>query len=243
MCKLIWLFGEEFLERQYGFRPYRGRILSLSLLQRLIESSGSSERGLYAVHIDLEPCFGRIPRRKLWRPLRKRGLPRRFVFLFRNSYLNTCGRVRAEEQLGPWFKVACGVRQGSVEGPILPNIYMDCMMREVLRRHPHKGVASQHRLDGRWPDAANIAYETSIACLMYADYCALVAASEVGLQGLSITLAEEFKAGGLSTSIATTEVSVYRAWTLAPEGSDPQLTHANGAKVKKPRHPKTSAST
>ena len=82
------------------------------------------------------------------------------------------------------FKVACGVRQGSVEGPVLANIYMDHMMREVLRRHPNSGIAFHYRLDGRWVDAEDMDYATRIACLMYADDCALFAFSEEDLQAL-----------------------------------------------------------
>ena len=147
--RLVRLIDSLLLEHQYGFRPFRGRIQSLRILQRLIESSGTSKVGMYAIYIALEQCFDRIPRRKLWRSLRKRGVPKKFVKLLRDLYSNTRCRVRSENQLGPWFKVACGVRQGSVEGPVLANIYMDHMMRGVLRRHPDLGIKFHYRLDGR----------------------------------------------------------------------------------------------
>ena len=98
------------LEHQYGFRAFRRRLLSLSIVQRLIESSGSAKTGMYAIYIDLEQRFDRIPQRKLWRALRKRGIPKKTVKLFQDSYSNTRYRVRSESQLRPWFKVACGVR-------------------------------------------------------------------------------------------------------------------------------------
>ena len=74
------------LENQYGFRHFRGRILSLSILQRLIESSRSAKTGLYAIYIDLEQCCDRIPRRKFWRALRKRGIPKQTVKLLGDLY-------------------------------------------------------------------------------------------------------------------------------------------------------------
>ena len=154
------------LENQYGFRPHRGRIQGLSILQRLIESCGTSKVGMYAIYNDLEQCFDRKPRRKLWRSLRKRGIPKKFVKLLRDLYSNTRCRVRSEHQLGPWFKVACGVRQGSVEGPVLANIYMDHMMREVLRRHLNLGIKFHYRLDGRWVDIEDMDHEMHISCLM-----------------------------------------------------------------------------
>ena len=206
--RLVWLIDFMLLEKQFGFRPYRGRIQSLSILQRLTESSGSSKVGMYAIYIDLEQCFDRIPRRKLWRALRKRGIPKQFVKLFRDLYSNTRCRVRSENQLGPWFKVACGVRQGSVGGPFLASVYMDHMMRKVLHGHPNLGVAFQHRFDGRWVDAEEMDHETRIACWIYADDCVLFASSEADLQTLYTSLAKVFKAEGMLISLSKTEASV-----------------------------------
>ena len=84
-------------------------------------------------------------------------------------------------------------------------------MREVLRRHPNSGVAFHYRLDGRWVDAEDMDYETRIACLMYADDCALFASSEADLQALYSTLAEVFKAEEMLISLSKTEASTYRA--------------------------------
>ena len=51
--RLVWLIDFMLLENQFGFRPHRGRIQALSILQRLIESSGTSKVGFYAIYIDL----------------------------------------------------------------------------------------------------------------------------------------------------------------------------------------------
>ena len=103
---------------------------------------------MYATYTDLEQCFDRLPRRKLWRALRKRGIPKKFVKALRDLYSNTRCRERSENRFGPWCKVARGVRQGFVEGLVLANVYMGHMMREVLRQHPHMGITFQYRLDG-----------------------------------------------------------------------------------------------
>ena len=79
---------------------------------------------MFALYIDFGQCFGRIPHRKLWRAPRKRGLPKKFVRHLRDLYTNTRCKARSEHLHGDWFPVACGVRQGSVEGPILANIHI-----------------------------------------------------------------------------------------------------------------------
>ncbi len=91
----MWVLDAAILEHQYGFRPYRGRLQSLSVLQRLIESAGTLPEGLFALFIDLEQCFDRIPRRRLWR-----GVPKQVVRILRDLYSNTRCKVRSEKLLG-----------------------------------------------------------------------------------------------------------------------------------------------
>lgn len=100
VSRLVWIIDSTLLENQYGFRPYRGRLQSISILQRLIESGGTLPNGIFALYIDLEQCFDRIPRRKLWRVLRKRGIPKHFVKLLRDLYSNTRCKVRSENLYG-----------------------------------------------------------------------------------------------------------------------------------------------
>ena len=75
-------------------------------------------------------------------------------------------------------------------------------------------------------------YETRLACLMYADDCALFASSEADLQTLYTSLAEVFKAEGMLISLSKTEASVFRAWINASEWLDPKIYHTDGTKVK-----------
>lgn len=58
---------------------------------------GTMPKGSFALYIDIERCFGRISRRRLWRALRRRGLPKRFAKLLRDLYSNTRFRVRSEK--------------------------------------------------------------------------------------------------------------------------------------------------
>ena len=116
----------------------------------------------------------RAPRRKLWRVLRKRCLPKRFGKLLRDLYTNYRCRVKSEGQFGEWFFTGSGVRQGSVEGPLQSNIYMDTMMGAVLHRCSTAGIRVHYRIDGRWVNSTEMSHGVRIACLQYADDVALL---------------------------------------------------------------------
>ena len=74
-------------------------------------------------------------------------------------------------------------------------------------------------------------HETRIACLMYADDCALFASTEADLQMLYTTLAEFFEAEGMPLSLSKPEASAYQAWINASEWLDPKTHHADGTPV------------
>ena len=146
-----------------------------------------AKSGLFTIYIELGQSFERIPRLRLRHASRKRGMPEQAVKLCRDPHSSTRCRIRSENQLGPWLKVACGRRQSFIGGTILANICVDQMMREVLRRHPKIGIAFQYRLDGRWGDADDMDTETRIECLMYPVGCALFASSKADRQLLAST--------------------------------------------------------
>jgi Reverse transcriptase (RNA-dependent DNA polymerase). len=98
--RLLWVMDWQLLESQYGFRPHQGRIHGMCVLQRLIESAGTLPEGMYTLYIDLEQAFDRVPRRKLWRCLRKRGLPKAFIKLLHDLYSSNRCRARSEGMLG-----------------------------------------------------------------------------------------------------------------------------------------------
>ena len=77
-------------------------------------------------------------------------------------------------------------------------------MRDVLRRCPKAGIKIHYRLDGRWLDLDEMTHEVRIACLMYADDCALFAETEQDLQHLYDEFQEVLRRDEINVSISKT---------------------------------------
>ena len=190
-------------------------------MQRLLESGEASVEGIFALYIDLQKAFDQVPRRQLWKVLFRRGLPIEFVRLLRNIHKGTQCQVRSEGLLGPLFDVSQGVRQGSKEGPMLFNLFIDSIMREALNRMNkagYTGISFAYRFDGQWVDALTADQELLIQCLLYADDIILLATSEDTLQGMYDILEEELCKAGLSISPTKTEAQRF----LRGRGTEPK---------------------
>ena len=86
--------------------------------------------------------------------------------------------MRVGNELGRWFKVKVGLRQGCVMSPWLFNLFMDGVVREVNVRILGKGLEDIKGVNG----------SLGVNQLLFADDTALVAESESGLK----KLVEEF---------------------------------------------------
>lgn len=128
--------------------------------------------------------------------------------------------------------MACGVRQGPIEGPVLANIYIGLMIREVLSRCLKSSIRIRHRLDGRWLDMEDMTHGQRIACLMCAAACARFASSGHEPQQLYDESQEVSTRGGMRISLDRTEASAYRAWVSATGWLGPQVIHLGGTLVK-----------
>ena len=203
------------LDYQFGFRRGRGTLMACGILQRILESGEETDTGIYSLFIDLEKTVDQVPRNRLWRMMLEAGYPYDFVRLLRNMHHDTHGIVRDNGQYGKPFPISLGVRQGSKEGPLLFNIFIDIITRRALARmkkDPELGVKLSYRYDGQWvsqglqPD-----YEHIIHCLMYADDVVLLATSEASLQKMYNIFEQELRYEGMKVSNDKTEAQVFRA--------------------------------
>jgi len=183
----------------------------------MIESSELQKIGLCTLFLDLEKAFDQVPRSKLWEIMTKRGFPPDFVKLLKTLRTHTRGKVRNEGEVGDWFNITKGVRQGSKEGPILFNLFMDTIIRLALDTLPFEtGVNILFRLDGQWYNTDQADRETYIRCLLFADDIVILARSEQELSTIYKAIEQVLNANNMSISYAKTKAMTFCASIAAP---------------------------
>ena len=120
----------------------------------------------YTCFIDIRKAYDRVWRDGLWKALWDQGVNGKMWRVLRSYYakVQSCAIVNGE--LTEWFDLHVGVRQGCVLSPILFDIFMDGMAREIKVRGLGVDVDGGERL----------------ACLLYADDLVLIAETKEDLQ-------------------------------------------------------------
>ena len=123
-------------EEQFGFKPGRGRTNAIFILRQMVEKYREKGRDLHMVFVDLEKAYDRIPREELWRCLREKMVPEKYVRLIKEMYRDAKTRVRSGVGTTEGFEVKVGLHQGSVLSPFLFNNVFDVLSRGVRRGVP-----------------------------------------------------------------------------------------------------------
>jgi RNA-directed DNA polymerase len=119
-----WKYEQEFSESSYGFRPGRSQ-------RKAIEKARSyNEEGYeWVVDIDLEKFFDKIPQDRLMTKLAKnikdRKVLRLIGMILRSGIMTEEKEILAKEE---------GTTQGSPLSPLLSNIYLDELDKELEKR-------------------------------------------------------------------------------------------------------------
>jgi len=66
-------------EEQFGFMPGKSTTDATFILRQTMEKHQEKQEGLHVVFIDLEKAYDRVPRQEVWRCLREKGVPEKYV--------------------------------------------------------------------------------------------------------------------------------------------------------------------
>ena len=136
----------------------------------------SSKKNIYFCFIDYAEAFDCVDHSKLWKILKKMGIPDHLTCLLKNLYAGQEATVRTGHGTTDWFKIGKGVRQGCILSPCLFNLYAEYIMRNAGLEETQAGI----KIAGR-----------NINNLRYADDTTLMAESEEELKSLLMKVKEE----------------------------------------------------
>ena len=86
--------------------------------------------------IDLEKAYDRVPREEIWRCMRERNLPEKYVKLIQDMYRGCQTKVRSAAGESGSFNVDVVLHQGSALSPYLFLILMDVLTEGVRKEVP-----------------------------------------------------------------------------------------------------------
>ncbi len=136
-------------------------------LKEIVGSYRRQNSTVFLCFIDASKAFDRINHEKLFLKLLARGVPKYILRILIFWYANQAMRVKWDNAVSAPFHVNNGVRQGGILSPILFNVYMDDLSRQL--------------------NACNtgcIVGNTVVNHLMYADDLVILSPYSAGLQDL-----------------------------------------------------------
>ena len=143
---------------------------------------------IYFCFIDYAKAFDCVDQNKIWKILKKMGIPDHLTCLLRYLYAGHEATVRTEHGATDWFQIGKGVGQGCILSPCLFNLYAEYITRNAGLDEAQAGIKIAGRNN-----------------LRYADDTTLMAESEE-LKHLLMKVKEESENVGLKLNIQKTKI-------------------------------------
>ena len=208
-------------EAQCGFRPGRGTQDQLFSLRRVLELAREHQAPLHAAFVDFSKAFDSVPRVALWELLRVRGVDPHLLALIMDLYSSNTAYVAVGSARSEAFPMRTGVRQGCPLSPLLFNVWMDFICRQVADACSKAGVQGYtvaYRIDGRLTAPPRCDATMHLLMLLYADDVVLLAPSAAALRTALVAMESTASTWGMQLSHAKTMVMVGapdQAWAEA----------------------------
>ena len=139
-------------DRQYGFREGRGTMDAIFIVRQIIEKAKEHNVKIHFNFIDFKAAFDTIWRKALWKMMRSIGINSKIVTILEELYENSTCAVIISGQLTEWFNVNVGVRQGCLLSPVLFNIFLEFVMKELTNLDNEITISDSLTTDVRYAD-------------------------------------------------------------------------------------------
>ncbi|GJY29823.1 retrovirus-related pol polyprotein LINE-1 [Tanacetum coccineum] len=169
----------EVAENQFGFMPGRSSMEAIHIIRTLMEKYRERQKDLHLAFLDLEKAYDSVPRELIWKTLRDKGTPMKYIKVIQDMYEGARTCVRTPTGNSEYFPVDVGLHQGSAISPYLFALILDELSRGIQESIP-------------W-------------CLIFADDIVLVSDTPDGLNGRLEQWREMLEDKGLRVSREKTE--------------------------------------
>ena len=123
-------------DEQFGFMQGRGTTDAIFAVRQLREKHREKQKELHMVFIDLEKAYDRVPRQEVWRCMREKGVPEKYVMIVQDMYEGARTRVKSSVGLTDMIPVGVGLHQGSSLSPYRFAMIMDVLARGIKAISP-----------------------------------------------------------------------------------------------------------
>ena len=117
----------------------RGTTQQVLILRNVVERDNEWQATLYLNFIGFEKAFDSIHRKSQWANMKKYGIPEKIVRMVKIFYEEFQCAVEDRGEIGGWFDIKSGVKQGCNVSGFLFLIVMDWVMRRTVG-HGENGV-------------------------------------------------------------------------------------------------------
>jgi len=93
----------------------------------------AGDSGMAINFIDFQKAFDSVYRPAMWQIMKAYGIPEGIIDIVKCLYNNSRCAVRTEGELGEWFQIVTGVRQGCILSPLIFLLVIDWVMKKATR--------------------------------------------------------------------------------------------------------------
>ena len=130
-ARLQHCVNHELSDIQTGFRKGRGIRDQLANIHFIVKKAREFQKNIYFCFIDYAKAFDWVDHNKLWKILKKMGVPDHLTCLLRNLYAGQEATVNTGHGTTDCFQIGEGVRQGCILSSCLFNLYAEYIMRNA----------------------------------------------------------------------------------------------------------------
>ena len=127
-------------DAQADFRKGRGTRDQIANIHWVMEKAREFQKNIYFCFIDYAKALDCVDHNKLWKILKKMGIPDHLTTLLRNLYADQEATVRTGHGTTDWFQIGKGVYRGCILLPCLFCLYAEYIIRNSGLEEAQAGI-------------------------------------------------------------------------------------------------------